>query len=344
MPLQIVYEDITQIKTDVLVNSTNHTLMGYSGVDKLIHSLGGDEFDLECEKYKGQLRYGEAIYTNGAGQLKCKYVIHTYAPSYENGFKGEYALLKSCYRESLKVAENLGCKTVAFPLIGAGSMGYPIEDALGIATSTIVDYINSTKSKLNVTLALYGVSDQCLNGFTIKGLDSYIDKKLSKEMCKASILMLDNECVFNERQLEERKSSKRTSQVNQRNEDKIKHNSSIPEFIQGESFQEVLCRLIAKRDIKDSEVYSPLGMPRQTFNNIINGKVKTPKRETIYGFAITLKLSIKETEELMQSAGLIFSNDLTDIIVKYCIEHKIYKLFDINAELVKYKQKPIFAE
>ena len=282
MPFRIEYKDITTLEVDALVNSTNPDMVGYAGVDKIVHSLGGEEFDKECEPHKGELRFGEALYTKSCGKLRCKYVIHTYGPTYVDGFQGEPVILRSCYRESLRLATSLGCRSVAFPLICAGTLSYPIHEALGIAISAISEYLNLENNKLDVTLALYFVSSDRVAASLLGDLDRYITENFGMEMGK-----------------------------DERGEDLDKILK-----IKGEKFHEMLRRFMNERGLSDPQVYHPLYMSPKTFNKIINGKVKQPKKNTIYAIAITMKLSYEETKALLKSAGLAFSgSSRQDIIV-----------------------------
>ena len=145
MSLHLVQQDITQMKVDAIVNSTNRHMYGFSGVDQLLHSICGDEFERECEALLGKRFPGEAVYTN-AYNIPCKYVIHTVSREWEGGRRGETAIMKSCYRSSLELAVELGCESIAFPLISAGSYGYPIAEALKNAVLTISEYLDFTQS------------------------------------------------------------------------------------------------------------------------------------------------------------------------------------------------------
>ena len=314
MPLKIVNKDILTLKVDALVNSTNHNMYGFSGIDKVLHRMGGPEFEEECIKHRHELHYGEALCTKAYGEPKCKYVIHTYGPGYYDGLQGERVLLKSCYMESLKLADNLACRTVAFPLINAGSMGYPIEEALGIAVTAITEYLNFTKSKLNVTLAIYGATAEAVASKVLAGLDVVMAE--ADPAPGAAVPAAPPKPV------------------------------SLDDVVKssGESFPEVLIRLMNSKGMVDPDVYGALHMPRQTFNKLINGKVKAPKKSTIAGIALVMKLSLAETEELLASAGLAFAPaDKFDRIIKYCIENHIYNLYTVNVQLVNYKQKTFYA-
>jgi len=136
MKIEILQTDITTLMVDAIVNAANNAMCGGGGVDGAIHRAAGEELLAECRTLKG-CATGHAKITRGYN-LPATYVIHAVGPVWYGGHKNEEALLASCYRESIKIANEYNLKTLAFPAISCGAYKFPIERACEIAINEVI--------------------------------------------------------------------------------------------------------------------------------------------------------------------------------------------------------------
>nr|WP_314367137.1 O-acetyl-ADP-ribose deacetylase [uncultured Acinetobacter sp.] len=153
--ISILKGDITQIAVDAIINAANTSLLG--GGDGAIHRRGGVAILAECQKIRakqGGCAVGEAVITT-AGDLPAKYVIHTVGPTWLNGEKNEPILLENAYRNSFKLADHLGLKTIAFPNISTGIYRFPKQLAAQIAFKVINDELKQSQSVQEVIFVCF---------------------------------------------------------------------------------------------------------------------------------------------------------------------------------------------
>lgn len=325
MPLQIIRQDITKMKVDAIVNTTNEKMVGYSGVDLAVHEGAGPLLDVECQKF-APLGLGTAKITKGYN-LDAKYIIHTSGPVWQGGLEGESILLKSCYVESLKLAVEYGCESVAFPLISSGVYGYPKDQVLKFATWVITEFLFD--HELMVYLCVfdrtsYEFSKELFTEISELIDDGYVEERHEQtERFRKEILC--EACAFDAPLVCENATD-----------------TSLHEYMKSidKSFAYKLFDLIDERGMSDVECYKKANVDKKTFSKLkCNPDTYRPSKQTAVAFAIALKLNLDETQDLLASAGLTLSRSFPfDKIIRYFIQKEMYDIFEINEALFEFDQ------
>jgi O-acetyl-ADP-ribose deacetylase (regulator of RNase III) len=170
--IEVLIGDITKIPCDAIVNAANCFLKGGGGVDGAIHKAGGPAILEACKKIvaeKGICKVGEAVITE-AGNLPAKYIIHTVGPVWRDGQRGEHQKLAECYENSLKLAVEYNCDSIAFPNISTGVYGFPKDQAAIIAVNEVMKFVNQVKKQLRVVFVCFDEENYTL---LRKSLESY---------------------------------------------------------------------------------------------------------------------------------------------------------------------------
>jgi O-acetyl-ADP-ribose deacetylase (regulator of RNase III) len=152
--IEIIQADITRLAVDAIVNAANSSLLGGGGVDGAIHRAAGPELLAECRALNG-CPTGQAKLTRGY-RLPARYVIHTVGPVWQGGDHGEAALLASCYQNAMRLAQQNGLITLAFPAISCGVYGYPVARAAEIAVATVSEVLREDRQMQKVYLVCFG--------------------------------------------------------------------------------------------------------------------------------------------------------------------------------------------
>ena len=326
MPFKIVRNDITKIPCDAIVNAANSSLLGGGGVDGAIHRAAGKGLFLECMKLHG-CKTGQAKMTGGYN-LPCKYVIHTVGPVWRGGSHGEKELLQSCYKNSLALAKENHCESVAFPLISSGIYGYPKQQAFNIAVETIKQFLE--ENEMDITLVIFDKASFDLSKEYSDNIREYISQNYVDEHTDRSTRFSGS---FS------RKASAPIWAVCE--ESAVC--DDIGDFIKNqidESFTEMLLRKIDEKGMTDVQCYKKANIDRKLFSKIRSYRLYKPKKETAIAFAIALELSLDETKDMLMKAGFALSHSSKfDIIIEYFLMKEIYDIYRINETLFEFDQK-----
>lgn len=317
MPFQIIREDITRVKVDAIVNPTDEFYSHSGGTDKRIHDVAGDELYIELRKH-GCLSVGDALITSSFNMNNCKYIIHTVGSVYVDSSYNKEKLLRRCYRKVLECALDNNIESIAIPLISTGSFNYPKKDALRVATNVITNFIY--EHELDVYLLVYDKEAFDISNSLYRDIHDYLE---------------DNGIYDEVRSYRPSMSfgfmSKPASLDEECNPDR---EFSFVDFVEDESFNDCLRRIIREKNLIESDVYKRANLTKQAFNGIYN-EGKVPKKNNVLALCIGLRLNIDEADDFIEKAGYSFSRgNKHDYIVRYFLENGIYDVYKINEILI----------
>ncbi len=339
MPFEIVRNDITHMTVDAIVNTANLKPVVGSGTDTMIHKKAGPKL-LAARQMIGRIDAGCAAITP-AFDLQAKYVIHTVGPVWVDGSYGEEALLRNCYDNSLKLALEHHCNSIAFPLISTGNYGFPKDKALQIAISAFSTFL--LEHEMQIYLVVFDRTSFKLSEKLFQSVASYIDEHYVEDCAIAAYgVTPENRRIRRRRDFdaEERMVLAECAPCYPMPAAPSKARSLEDMLKQADAgFTETLLKLIDDSGKKDSEVYKKALLSKQHFSKIRNNPNYKPTKPTAIALALALELNLDQTRDLIGRAGYALTNSSKfDLIIQYHIENKKYNVVEINTVLYEFDQ------
>jgi O-acetyl-ADP-ribose deacetylase (regulator of RNase III) len=320
------------MRVDAIVNTANPRAVIGLGVDSAIHEKAGPQL-LTARQEIGHIDMGCAAITP-AFQLAAKYVIHTVGPVWDGGSYGEEALLRNCYDNSLRLAVEHGCQSIAFPLISTGNYGFPKDKALQIAISAFSEFL--LKHEMQIYLVVFDQTSYKLSEKLFQGVASYIDQHYVDTWQMATYTAEAPRINRRRREIDRcetmamRECAPCASKAMSL-EDMLKQADA--------GFTETLLKLIDQTGKKDSEVYKKANISKQHFSKIRNNPAYKPTKPTAIALALALELDMEATKDLIGRAGYALTNSSKfDLIIRYFIEQGKYNVVEINMALYEFDQ------
>lgn len=304
MPFKIIRNDITNVEADVIVNTANPEPVVGDGTDSAVYQAAGKESLLKERIKIGKLSPGQAAITP-AFELSAKYIIHTVGSIWKDGKQEEDDILRSCYSNSLLLAEQVNAESIAFPLIATGVYGFPKNEALDIALSEIGKFLLThdmeiilvvfDKESFQISEQLMGEIDQYIDEFGIEELytDEYTERN---DMYRRRRLQEQADYEIDEEEI-----SAAYAPIIAENDD-----SSLEDILDnaGETFQQCLLRLIRESGVDEVEIYKKANIDRKLFSSIRCKVNYKPKKKTAVALAIALELDMHTMMDTLHSNNM----------------------------------------
>lgn len=346
MPFKIIRDDITKVKADAIVNPVNPEVCIGGGVESAIYEAAGKEKLLEARKELGRLQPGKVGVTE-AFNLAAKYIIHVSGLYWKGGNSFEARCLKECYEKALKAALDKGCKSIAFPLLGTGTYGFPKDIGLDVAVSTFTEFLE--EYEMEITLVVFDNEAVNVSGKLAYEVKSFIDDKYAHEVLETEYKKdrnIERYALPNERfhlllkeetyDVPDNTCTKETFSA--------EPSGSLEAALKNiykESFEKHLQQLINKKGLKNSEVYAAANISKQYFSKLLKGQVK-PSKDKMLALAVGLRLNMDETADFLRIGGYALSPiSQTDTVVEYFIRKQEYNVLKINIVLFDYGLEPL---
>lgn len=315
MPLRFQFGDIATLATDAIVNAANEKLQPGSGVCGAIFQAAGSRLELSCSRI-GACPVGQAVITPGFA-LPAKYIIHTVGPVWQGGGQGEAELLASCYRESIQLAREAGCDSLAFPLISAGNFGYPPAEALKVAVQAIHEALR--EGDMPVILTFLPKDAFVLEDSMTAPAHSFmksrgLEKAFEDTTYRHTYRMVHRAGYGHMPGLEMPPDDRELLQQ---------------ELVQGSDFARTLVKLMADRNISLEELRWRANMGLHRINSFLRDQM--PTKSQALALALALHLNMDYTRQLLASARLFLdATEDQDLLVEYCISEERFDVLEAD--------------
>lgn len=337
MPFTIIRDDITKVKADAIVNTANPKPVIGAGTDNAIYTAAGKEKLLAARELIGDIKPGDAIET-AAYNLDAKYIIHTVCIAWD--FDNETALdtLKSCYQNSLKLAAELNCKSIAFPLIGTGAYGIPHDEAVEIARTVSKKFLKETGSDMKIMLVVFDKESFESTAAIAKKIKQYIDDNYVENA------VVDEYGLTEEDRLDLSRLRRRRERLimSGRNYHISRDGGAVPEQLYDDeykSFSVKVFELVDKKKIKESELYggsNELYFSKQVLSAMRGNINYHPAKYVAVTICLVLELDLSDTLDLLERAGYTLSRSRkADVVIRACISNGIHKIGKIEEKLAE---------
>jgi len=367
--LKIVRNDLVRMDCEAIVNTANSAPVYSSGVDTAVYEAAGAEQLLAARQKIGHVAEGE-VFATDAYNLPYKKIIHAVSPRYIDGLSGEEDKLRACYSKSLAMADALGIKSIAFPLIATGSFGYPIAQGMNIAVEEINEFLEN--HDMLIYLVVFG-SRATDEGKKYKpDLESFIENRyvderisaeygyssrLQKDICAPSVpiehrLFASSIEYTRQNRREKGRIQEDLGQLEDdlpclEAEEKVVFNPNdddsfyeLEEKLNNrlkhikDTFSEYLMYLIEARGMTAQEVYNNSIVTKKLFSKIKTNPSYHPSKEIALRLCVGAKLNIDDSKDLLARAGYTFSPcELYDMIFEFFIENEIFDIVEIAIQL-----------
>ena len=358
MSFKIIRNDITKMRVDAIVNTANKQPVYSAGTDTAVYLAAGAEVLLEERRKIGVLPEGEVAITPGFG-LPAKYIIHAVSPRYGSDEEAAEEKLRSCYRKSLRLAQEHQCESIAFPLIATGSFGYPTEEGMRIA----LDEINAFLLTHDMLIYLV-VFDEVSTGLGRKlypDLEAYINENyveiqqeaeygvlaecfrrdLAEREARSFCLSAPKECSEKKKFAKPRRPENASASACMAVDDDYdkfveESETALKERLRHllDTFQEYLLYLIESKGLTNADVYKRALLTKQLFSKIKLNPDYHPDKATAMRLCIGAKLNLDEAKDLLARAGYALSPcEKRDVIFSYFIEKEVYDMIEIDIAL-----------